>query len=175
MMFDKNDRLLLIAKLVLNIIAILCIVTGVIVGIVLIAIQDGAFWTIGLTILLCVPIGAAIVWLFLRLWLNYLCDVKLIRNKLYGNDDHMLNDFIAETPSEKSPRSNVNTPIKPKSPKNDRDIDDKIIDMIKSELEGCQTDVERIQKLKSLLDQNKITQEEFDWASAKLFNYYENF
>lgn len=174
-MFDKNDRLLLTAKLVLNIIAVLCIVIGIIAGIVIIAIQDGAFWTIGLTILLCVPISGALGWLILRLWLNYLCDVKLIRNKLYGIDNHLLNDFIAKMPTEKSPQPIKNTPMKPTSSKNDGNADSKIIDLIESELKDCQTDTERIRKLKSLLDQNKITQEEFDWASAKLFNYYENF
>lgn len=65
-----------------------------IVGIVL---ASYGMLEIGLPILFCGPFLFWIAWLAIRLHLTHLCDIKLIRNKLYGIENNALNAFIKES------------------------------------------------------------------------------
>lgn len=93
-MFDKNDRTLLTVRALANVFTIIFIACCVIAGIVL---ASYGMLEIGLPILFCGPFLFWIAWLAIRLHLTHLCDIKLIRNKLYGIENSALNAFIKES------------------------------------------------------------------------------
>ena len=78
----------------MNVFTIIFVIFCAIAGIVLAAC---GMLAAGLTILFCGPLFFWLVWLVIRLHLTYLCDIKLIRNKLYGIKNSALNAFIKES------------------------------------------------------------------------------
>ena len=137
-MFEKNDKLLSIARVILNVVTWIGIIGGILTGIILCCI-DSYLLSIGLSLLFALPVFSALSWLVLRLILNFFCDVKLIRNKLYETDNDNLSPFLtySNTPFTPTPAENGNT-------------------------------MEQLLQLKKLLDSGVITQEEFDVEKAKI-------
>ena len=90
-MFEKQDSILLTIRFVVNLLLILTGVAGIIFGIVFAVIEDVL---IGLLIMFLVPVSCFFAWLFWKLLFSYLCDIKLIRNKLYGTDNNNLQVFL---------------------------------------------------------------------------------
>ena len=87
----RNDEALtkvkLIIKIILWVFAALSLATGIALAIVL---EEALF-------ILVTPVGWLICWLASVLWqlhLSYLCDIKLIRNKLYGESNTALYEFV---------------------------------------------------------------------------------
>ncbi len=101
-MFEKNDKLLSIARVINNVVAWIGIIGGVLTGIILCCIEYGDYLSLGLSLLFCVPVFSALGWMVLRLILNYFCDIKLIRNKLYGVGNGDLYAFLVRNSVEDS-------------------------------------------------------------------------
>lgn len=89
-MFEKNDKALLITRIIFLTIIWMMVVASFVVGIVLAVIIDGVFFLVAFAgWFMC-----WLLWVFERLYLSYLCDVKLIRNKLYGKSNEGLEVFL---------------------------------------------------------------------------------
>lgn len=90
-MFERNDKALRIAhtlfKICLWIFLIMCLIVGIVGSIVF---ENGWYVLISLCGLLVCFIG----WIVHMLVYSFLCDVKLIRNKLYGESNEGLDDFL---------------------------------------------------------------------------------
>ena len=82
-MFEKNDKALFTARTLLIVVCLIFGIGGAIAGIVLCCIDEDML-AIGLPLLFCGPFFAWLMWIFGQLSLNMMCDIKLIRNKLYG-------------------------------------------------------------------------------------------
>lgn len=138
-MFEKNDKQLFTVRTLLNVIVWIFVIAGVISGIVFLV---GNSIAIGLLLLLFVPFLSWIIWVVARLYLTYLCDIKLIRNKLYGLDNDGLKVFLEEK------------------------VDTSNQSVSQSATESVDKTTQLL-KLKSLLDNRVITQEEFDDEKKK--------
>ena len=93
-MFEKNDGTLFTARVILNVVVWIFVLAGVISGIILLVNESTA---LGLVMLLLVPFMSWLMWVVARLFLTYLCDIKLIRNKLYGISNDYLKVFLNES------------------------------------------------------------------------------
>lgn len=140
-MFEKNDKQLLTVRIILNVVTAILVAGGVIAGIVLSAL---GMLDIGLPILFVVPFISWLMWVFVRLHLSHLCDIKLIRNKLYDVENDNLKVFLEEK---------ANTEFQ------------KAEDMANN---NPSNNTEQLLRLKRLLDSGAITQEEFDREKKKL-------
>ena len=96
-MFKKNDRYLKIARIVNTVLLFVnicaCIIAG---GICIYLAFRSKLWLFLLYAVLWIFFGTIIswiVWLFVRLYLSHLYDVKMIRNKLYEIDNSDLQIF----------------------------------------------------------------------------------
>lgn len=88
-MFKANDKFLKIASIILTVLVGVIICLGVLIFLILFnenIVKSAVF------VLIFSLLSSFILWLFGNLWLSYLCDIKLIRNKLYGI--HNLNTNI---------------------------------------------------------------------------------
>lgn len=137
-MFERNDKQLLIVRILLNVVTWIFVLAGIVVGIVLSAL---GMLEIGLPILFVVPFLCWLMWVYVRLHLSYLCDVKLIRNKLYGVDNDNLKVFLEEKLSE-----------------------EEIEELKRVEMQN----MEKLIRLKSLRDSGVITEEEFQQEKEKI-------
>ena len=92
-MFQKNDKNLLLVRRI-------CIGISIFYGIA--AFIAGVFYMsnemagTGILIWLGGGIAAWLSWVFSSLYLSYLADIKLIRNKLYDVKNDALKDFLDE-------------------------------------------------------------------------------
>lgn len=90
-MFERNDRALRTAhtlfKVCLWIFLIMCFICGIVCSIVF---ESGWYFLIALFGLLVCFLG----WVVNMLVYSFLCDVKLIRNKLYGESNEGLYNFL---------------------------------------------------------------------------------
>ncbi len=89
-MFEKNDKALLTAKTIVMVIIALFAIVSLIAGILLAVLIHVA--CIVLTFVLWFLCW--LMWVFRRLHLSYLCDIKLIRNKLYDESNDGLEAFL---------------------------------------------------------------------------------
>ena len=137
-MFEKNDKQLLTMRILLNVVTFIFVLAGIISGIILLVNDSIA---LGLVMLLLVPFLSWLMWVVARLFLTYLCDIKLIRNKLYGVDNDNLKVFLEEkqTPEQIAEQKRVAT-----------------------------QNAEKIEKLKTLRDSGVISEEEFQQEREKL-------
>ena len=90
-MFENNDKTLLTARIVLNVAIGIFVVLCIVAGIVLCVMEMLEF---GIPLMLVGPFLCWLVWVFARLHLSHLCDIKLIRNKLYGAGNEGLSVFL---------------------------------------------------------------------------------
>lgn len=137
-MFEKNDKQLLIVRILVNVGTWIGAIGGVIIGIVFSA---TGLLEVGLPILFGLPILSWVMWMYARLRLCYLCDIKLIRNKLYGVDNDNLKVFLEKKLSE-----------------------EEIEELKRVEMQNT----EKLIKLKSLRDSGVITEEEFQQEKEKI-------
>ena len=101
-MFEENDKWLPIADKINNVLVWVGICAGLLTGLILSCIEDGDYLAIGLPILFCVPIVSVLGWLAVRVVLGFFCDVKLIRNKLYGGGNGNLYAFLVRNSADDS-------------------------------------------------------------------------
>lgn len=155
-MFEKNDKALFTARVVLIVVCLLFAIGGAIAGIVLCCIDEDML-AIGLPLLFCGPFFAWLMWIFGQLSLNMMCDIKLIRNKLYEEGIESFKPFLEyktsaedEEEQDEQPQAKTATPQATPSAANTADVTQQLL------------------KLKKLLDEGAITQEEFDAEKAKL-------
>ena len=98
-MFKRNDELLFRAenalKRVVGLIIIVAIF-GVIYGVNFLFVNNITQGFIVLTVAFCELLFAFLVWIFGSLFLSYLVDVKLIRNRLYCVNNAGLSEFLME-------------------------------------------------------------------------------
>ena len=91
--FSRNDKFIVHAFVLVDVISVLILISVVVVGILVISIVSAGNPLIifeGIVvILLAAPISSFCFLVFGKVVLNAFCDLKLIRNKLYGlsNDD----------------------------------------------------------------------------------------
>ena len=137
-MFEKNDKQLLTMRIIVNVVICIIAAASILVGIILSATASNALF-------LLIAVGGAflswLAWVVARLYLSYLCDIKLIRNKLYGVDNDNLKVFLEEkqTPEQIAEQKRV-----------------------------AAQNVEKIEKLKILRDSGVISEEEFQQEREKL-------
>ena len=97
-MFERNDKALLTTRIIIMVIIEILAVLSLVMGIVLAVLVHGAMFLITFAgWFFC-----WLLWVFARLYLSYLCDIKLIRNKLYCESNKNLEVFLKA----KSERSN---------------------------------------------------------------------
>lgn len=163
-MFEVNDRSLRTVRVILNVVTWIGVIACIVCGIVLSAL---GMLAAGLPILFVGPFACWLSWVFARLYLCYLCDVKLIRNKLYGVDNENLDIFLkddgdAEAAPAPTPSAtgNFNRPAA-QAPAGSGE-EGKPLSM--------EERTQKLLRLKKLLDAGAITQEEFDRQKAKLLN-----
>ena len=155
-MFEKNDKALFTTRVLLIVVCLIIGIGGVIAGALLCYhLYDG--YIIGLPLIFGLPILASLVWIFGRLFLNFLCDIKLIRNKLYEEDIESFKPFLEyktrrddEEEQEEQPQAEAATLQATPTTANTADITQQLL------------------QLKKLLDDSVITQEEFDVEKAKI-------
>lgn len=127
----------------MNVITWIFVIVGIVCGIVYLV--DNSIVT-GLLFLLLVPFLSWIMWVFSRLYLTYLCDIKLIRNKLYGTENDNLKVFLEDTD----------------------DSDDEKDATAQTESKTMEDITAQLLELKALLDSGAIAQEEFDAEKERL-------
>lgn len=137
-MFEKNDKQLLTMRIIVNVVICIVAAASILAGIVLFITAENALF-------LLIAVGGAflswLAWVVARLYLTYLCDIKLIRNKLYGIDNDNLNVFLewSKTPEQIEEQKRVEA-----------------------------QNAEKIAKLKTLLDSGVISEEEYQHEIEKL-------
>ncbi len=98
--FNKNDRALFHAYVMVDIVSAAILILGIVYGII--TIINGAYlsaWIIVwgvIMIVLISPIIAFVYWIVNKLLINMCCDIKLIRNKLYGIDNDYLHGLTGD-------------------------------------------------------------------------------
>lgn len=92
-MFDKSDKTLLTFR-VLAIVFIIVALLGGFAGGFILCMNEQSLVT-GILILAITPFLCWFMWLANRLIVTFMCDIKLIRNKLYGVDNDNLSSIFA--------------------------------------------------------------------------------
>lgn len=89
-MFERNDKALLTTRIIIMVTIGILAVCSLAVGIILTVIINGLYFLVAVVgLFVC-----WLIWVFARLYMSYLCDVKLIRNKLYGENNDSLEVFL---------------------------------------------------------------------------------
>ena len=91
-MFKKNDKSLLFAKTLLTLACVILAIFFLVCGFALVS-ENGDS---GAALILTGGIVVPIIYILALLKLNYYCDVKLIRNKLYELDNSNLEIFFKD-------------------------------------------------------------------------------
>lgn len=149
-MFEKNDKPLFIVRILLIVMCLIIAIGSVITFIVLCCVDGGENIVIGLIPLFCGPLVAWLMWIFGQLSLNMMCDIKLIRNKLYEEGIESFKPFLEYKTRADDEEEQDEQPQATPSAANTADVTQQLL------------------KLKKLLDEDAITQEEFDAEKAKL-------
>lgn len=89
-MFDKNDKALLTYRKLSIAFIIIFLIVGIIMGLILCMSGDEGSLLLGVLMIILTPFVCWLMWLINNLIISYLCDVKLIRNNLYGLDNDKL-------------------------------------------------------------------------------------
>lgn len=136
-MFERNDRALLITRIIIMVTIAIFAVLSLVMGIVLAVVIDGVYFLFALA----GWFACWLLWVGARLYLSYLVDIKLIRNKLYGENNEDLEAFL------KNKEERSNSPVMQEKKQ-----------AVKSELEH----------LKQLLNSGVITVEEYEKRKEEL-------
>ena len=136
-MFKRNDKALRISRIIFIVIIVIIAVLSLVTGIILAVDYEGVYFLFTFVgWFLC-----WIMWVFTRLYLSYLVDIKLIRNKLYGESNEELEVFLKA----KEDRSNSSA--------------------MKGKKQSINAELEYLQKL---LNSGVITLEEFEKRKEEL-------
>lgn len=160
-MFDKSDKALLTFRVLAMVFIIVVFLCGIVGGIILCTSEQSL--VIGILVLVIMPFLCWFMWLLNRLVVSYMCDIKLIRNKLYELDNDKLSNIFAPTEysdnedSEEDDGENIEiTRIKDNKMSNiDNYIEDNDIAIDK-------------EKLYQLFRQNVITEKEYEQLIKEL-------
>ena len=155
-MFDKNDKQLKIVRKITFICAIIFAVLGVIAGIILCATEDasGTNLIAGILLIVLVPFLSWLAWVYASLLLTFLCDVKLMRNKMYGLDNDNLSEFIS------SPSRAENYPsAQPAGAPSEQ-----------APSSSASDSYEMLLRLKKLYDSGALSQEEYEQKKRELLD-----
>ncbi len=139
-MFEKNDKPLFIVRILLIVMCLIIAIGSVITFIVLCCVDGGENIVIGLIPLFCGPLVAWLMWIFGQLSLNMMCDIKLIRNKLYEEGIESFKPFLEYKTSAEDEEEQDEQPQTTPSTANTADVTQQLL------------------KLKKLLDEGAITQ-----------------
>lgn len=142
-MFDKSDKFLLVAKKIVDVSSIVCMVLLFVATVVLSITLSLFCLLMSVAMLFC-----WLAWVGMRLLLAYMCDVKLIRNKLYELDNGSLKKLYEEDKKIKKVKEEEEEPeLTPEQKEKQYERDEKI--KLKRE------------RMQGLLDAEIITHEEF--------------
>lgn len=142
-MFDKSDKFLLVAKKIVDVSSIVCMVLLFVATVVLSITLSLFCLLMSVAMLFC-----WLAWVGMRLLLAYMCDVKLIRNKLYELDNGSLKKIYEEDKKIKKVKEEEEEPeLTPEQKEKQYERDEKI--KLKRE------------RMQGLLDAEIITHEEF--------------
>lgn len=160
-MFDKSDKALLTFRVLAMVFIIVVFLCGIVGGIILCTSEQSL--VTGILVLVIMPFLCWFMWLSNRLVVSYMCDIKLIRNKLYELDNDKLSDIFAPTEysdnedSEEDDDENIEiTRIK----------DNKMSD-IDNYIEDNDIAIDK-EKLYQLFRQNVITEKEYEQLIKEL-------
>lgn len=160
-MFDKSDKALLTFRVLAMVFIIVVFLCGIVGGIILCTSEQSL--VTGILVLIIMPFLCWFMWLSNRLVVSYMCDIKLIRNKLYELDNDKLSDIFAPTEysdnedSEEDDDENIEiTRIK----------DNKMSD-IDNYIEDNDIAIDK-EKLYQLFRQNVITEKEYEQLIKEL-------
>lgn len=103
-MFSKNDYFLKIAKILVDVLFVIELIASLLFAIIYAVTLKNALF---LLILPGGTISSWVIWIFARLWISFFCDVKLIRNKVYGKSNNNLQEFLGEDYSMKRRSSSL--------------------------------------------------------------------
>lgn len=92
-MFEKNDKALRTSRIIIIVFICIVAVASLVMGIVLSVVLENAIYML---VTLAGWFLCWISWIFTRLYLSYLVDVKLIRNKLYNENNDGLEVFLSD-------------------------------------------------------------------------------
>lgn len=115
-MFKKNDKALYRVRGFIKGVLIVINVLAIFVGLICILISfdssiieaeagilmqlqipmQASLIACGIFLILVIPIISVIVWMFYNLLFSFMIDVKLIRNKLYGENNSQLDDLAGK-------------------------------------------------------------------------------
>ena len=137
-MFTKNDKALLTTRIIIMVTIGILAIASLVAGIWLsVEAEEGLF----ILITIAGWFVCWLAWVFARLYLSYLCDIKLIRNKLYGENNDDLEAFL-----------------KAKNERHDNPI-------IRAKKKEENAELEHLQEL---LDLGIITNEEYEKRKGKI-------
>lgn len=89
-MFKKIDTILLTTKTITTMLIIICAVASLAVGVSLAVLINWVYFIV----IFVGWIFCFLFWVFANLLISFLCDIKLIRNKLYGINNEHLKEFL---------------------------------------------------------------------------------
>ena len=161
-MFQNNDKYLVVARKILSVLSIILGALGVITGLILCSLE---VYVAGLILMLVEPILCLIVWFVGMLVLSYLCDVKLIRNKLYGESNDYLKDFLSQ---KSEPKTETVVPTQQDGENAQTFSKQSGDDGVLESYALPEYDRELLHKLKCLYESGAITQEEYRQEKAKI-------
>lgn len=162
--FSKNDKLIFHAIVLADVIACLYVIIGLIYSIVTIVngAQSKSTGTIliGVFIIPLAFIIAFVFWVFIKIFINMCCDIKLIRNKLYSIDNNYLNILVAESPNNEGHANDEQQETIYEQDKNNSSHDNN----------QFSDKLEKLKALKELLDNNIISSSEFEKEKENILN-----
>ena len=97
-MFQKNDRFLFTARIVFMVLTVISVLVSIILPLYLAIETDNGFYLVYILLYLALCVVFVVFW---NLFLAFLVDVKLIRNKLYQEDNTTLCEFIGNVHAKK--------------------------------------------------------------------------
>lgn len=168
-MFEKNDKILFIMRFVINVLSVVAGIVCIILGIVLAA--KGV--SNGYIILFGGVIGIGFFWLVWQLCFSYLCDIKLIRNKLYGADNDSLSVFLnnsQEDREEDPEQEDQEVSAEDKSAQEQSAEGDSAEE---GSVEEVAPDIQKnimLKKLKALKDKGRISEKEYQEKKKYIHN-----
>lgn len=158
--FGKNDKLIFHATVSADVIACIYAVIGLLYGIVTIVngalIESMETVLIGIFVILLVFIIVFVSWVFIKIFINMCCDIKLIRNKLYSIDNYYLNKMVAEKQSNIEMQANG--------------IQDELNADLSQQNIQLANKIQQLKALKELLDSDIISDSEFEREKQKILS-----
>ena len=152
--FKKLDKMWFVAQVFVDVVAVITAVLGVVLGVLVIRTASDAGMTAileGVLVIVLALVGAAFSWVMLKVALSLYCDVKLIRNKMYGEGNESFAAFMSD-PDGTMPKGNAVEAINENS----------------AQYKCNKSLAEQLLEIKQLYDDGVLSQTEFEQAKKKL-------